>query len=103
MSELPVRQSPCVPVVSRPWSERGSRVVAYDIANPDPAGTVASLRSLGYSVEAAVADLVDNSIAAGSRLVDVMFTWAGADSWVAVADDGAGMSGRELVTAMTVA
>ncbi|SCL53591.1 Histidine kinase-, DNA gyrase B-, and HSP90-like ATPase [Micromonospora citrea] len=77
--------------------------MSYDIANPDPAGTITSLRSFGYSVEAAVADLVDNSVSAGARRIDVYFTWAGAASWVAVVDDGRGMTADELVTAMTVA
>ncbi|GAA2475646.1 ATP-binding protein [Winogradskya humida] len=75
----------------------------FDIANPDPAGTISSLRSFGYSVEAAVADLVDNSIAAAAQKVDVAFTWDGASSWVAVIDDGRGMDSAGLVTAMTVA
>ncbi len=78
-------------------------VPAYEIVNPDAAGTVASLASFGYSVEAAVADLVDNSIAAAARRVGVYFTWAGKDSWVAVVDDGEGMTASQLVTAMTVA
>ncbi|MFV2008760.1 ATP-binding protein [Micromonospora sp. LOL_027] len=77
--------------------------MSYDIVNPDPAGTVLSLRSLGYSVEAAVADLVDNSVAAAARSIAVHFTWHGPESWVAVVDDGTGMTEQELVTAMTVA
>jgi hypothetical protein len=75
----------------------------YEIANPRPAGTIESLRSLGYSTEAAVADLVDNSIAAEARHVNVVFTWDGQSSWVAVVDDGHGMTEAELVTAMTIA
>ncbi|MEU2979604.1 ATP-binding protein [Streptomyces hirsutus] len=75
----------------------------YDIAAPEPAGMVASLSSLGYSLPAAVADLVDNSISVEARTIDVEFTWAGADSWIAVVDDGWGMTVEELVTAMTVA
>ncbi len=77
--------------------------VTYDIAAPEPAGMVASLSSLGYSLPAAIADLVDNSISAGASTIDVEFTWAGQDSWIAVVDDGAGMTACELVTAMTVA
>ncbi|MEU5932436.1 ATP-binding protein [Micromonospora sp. NPDC047187] len=77
--------------------------MTYDIAAPEPAGMVASLSSLGYSLPAAVADLIDNSVSAGARNIDVEFTWAGRDSWIAVADDGRGMSLPELVTAMTVA
>ncbi|NED87581.1 ATP-binding protein [Streptomyces sp. SID11233] len=77
--------------------------MAYDVAAPEPAGMVASLSSLGYSLPAAVADLVDNSISVNARNIDVEFTWAGADSWIAVVDDGWGMTADELVTAMTVA
>ncbi|MFI0808222.1 ATP-binding protein [Streptomyces echinatus] len=75
----------------------------YEVAAPDPAGMVASLSSLGYSLEAAVADLVDNSISAKARRIDVEFTWAGWNSWIAVVDDGEGMTSEQLVTAMTVA
>jgi len=77
--------------------------VDFEIANPNPAGTIESLRSLGYSLEAAVADLIDNSIAAEAQQVDVVFNWDGQDSWVAVVDDGRGMSETELVSAMTIA
>ncbi|MFC4912303.1 ATP-binding protein [Actinomadura gamaensis] len=75
----------------------------YEIAAPDPAGMVASLSSLGYSLEAAVADLVDNSIGAQARQIEVEFTWEGENSWIAVVDDGQGMGRDELVTAMTPA
>lgn len=77
--------------------------MTYDIAAPEPAGMVASLSSLGYSLPAAIADLVDNSISVEARNIDVEFTWAGQDSWIAVVDDGWGMTAEELVTAMTVA
>ncbi|MFJ3775283.1 ATP-binding protein [Streptomyces sp. NPDC090075] len=77
--------------------------MTYDIAAPEPAGMVASLSSLGYSLPAAIADLVDNSISARAQNIDVEFAWAGRDSWIAVVDDGDGMSGDGLVTAMTVA
>lgn len=75
----------------------------YEIVNPDPAGTIASLSSLGYSVEAAIADLIDNSVAVGARSVEVICTWEGAESWIAVVDDGSGMAPSELLTAMTLA
>jgi SH3-like domain-containing protein len=75
----------------------------FDIAAPDPAGMVASLSSLGYSLPAAVADLVDNSVSAEAKNIDVDFTWEGQSSWIAVIDDGRGMTEPELVTAMTVA
>ena len=62
----------------------------YEIANPDPAGTIESFKSLGYTIEAAVADLVDNCITAQARNINVEFTWDGRNSWVAVTDDGDG-------------
>ncbi|WDG29702.1 ATP-binding protein [Streptomyces sp. CA-278952] len=77
--------------------------MTYDIAAPEPAGMVASLSSLGYSLPAAIADLVDNSISAKASTIDVEFTWAGPDSWIAVIDNGEGMTADDLVTAMTVA
>lgn len=75
----------------------------YEIANPDPGGTIGSFKSLGYTIEAAVADLVDNSIAAEAASINVEFTWDGRNSWVAVTDDGNGMVEDELITAMTIA
>ena len=77
--------------------------MAYDLAPPEPVGMVASLSSLGYSLPDAVADLVDNSVSAKAGTIDVEFTWNGRSSWVAVVDDGRGMSEEALVTAMTVA
>jgi hypothetical protein len=77
--------------------------VDYLIVAPDPAGTIESLSALGYSPEAAIADLVDNSIDAGARNIDVVFHWAGADSHVAVIDDGQGMTAEELRDAMALA
>ena len=75
----------------------------YEIANPHPAGTIESLKSLGYTVEAAIADLVDNSITAQARHIDIVPTWDGRESWIAVVDDGNGMTEADLVTAMTIA
>ena len=55
----------------------------FEEVPPDPVATIESLRSLGYSLEAAVADLIDNSIAAriGFRQVNVnvQVHWAGAN------------------------
>jgi hypothetical protein len=61
---------------------------------------IESLRAFGYDLPTAVADLVDNSIAAGAENVWLNFFWNGPDSHVAFADDGAGMSEPELVAGM---
>jgi hypothetical protein len=59
-----------------------------------------SLRSVGYDLETAVADIVDNSISAHATRIDISFEWAGADSWVRVSDNGHGMAEDELREAM---
>lgn len=59
-----------------------------------------SLRSVGYDLETAVADIVDNSVSAGARRIDIWFEWAAAGSWVRIKDNGRGMSDSELREAM---
>lgn len=72
----------------------------YDIVDPDPGALIESLRAFGYTPQAAIADLIDNSITAGAKNTWVHFTWNGADSYVTVRDDGKGMTPVELVSAM---
>jgi hypothetical protein len=61
-----------------------------------------SMRSVGYSFDSAVADIIDNSIAAGARNIDVI-----ADSvtarYIAFLDDGNGMSSHEAREALKLA
>lgn len=57
---------------------------------------IEALRGLGYGTPTALADIIDNSIAAGARTVDLRFTWTGTDSRVEIQDDGRGMSAAEL-------
>ncbi len=58
-----------------------------------------SLRSVGYSTAAAIADLVDNSIAAKARTVRISVAMM-PSTFVAVSDDGTGMDENTLVAAM---
>ena len=48
---------------------------------------IESLRAVGYTAQAAVADLVDNSISARARNVWVTFHWEGTGSFVSITDD----------------
>jgi len=59
-----------------------------------------SLRGLGYSLPTALADLVDNSLAANSKEVAVHLEWAGPESWVRIVDDGGGMDDAALEAGM---
>ncbi|MGH7641459.1 MAG: ATP-binding protein [Candidatus Dormibacteria bacterium] len=59
-----------------------------------------SLREIGYDLPSAVADIVDNSIAAKAKRVELTFAFDGADSWIRITDDGIGMTGAALEEAM---
>jgi hypothetical protein len=59
-----------------------------------------SLRGLGYSTAAALADIIDNSISAGANEVRVDFVWSGVNSRISILDNGRGMSDGELESAM---
>lgn len=67
---------------------------------PSARRLVNSLRDLGYQVTEAVADLVDNSIAAGAHRIAISIHFDGQDSWIRIADDGRGMDAGEITEAM---
>jgi hypothetical protein len=60
---------------------------------------IESMRATGYSLEAAIADLVDNSISAGANLINIQFRPFD-DPYIAIIDDGCGMSADTLTEAM---
>lgn len=72
----------------------------FDHAPPAASALLESLRGLGYSTHTAIADLVDNSIAAGARTVHVEFFWNGPNSVLRIVDDGRGMDEAALLEAM---
>jgi hypothetical protein len=67
---------------------------------PSASALMESLRGTGYSLETALADLIDNSIAAGAKNIDLSLDWKGGNPIAVVTDDGAGMHEDELVAAM---
>lgn len=69
-------------------------------APPRAIAMLESLRGLGYSTAAALADIVDNSISADAGEVRIDFSWDGQNSRVSVLDNGRGMSDAELESAM---
>lgn len=58
-----------------------------------------SLRSIGYTTQAAVADVIDNSLGAGATRIDIDFAHT-PRAFVSIIDNGAGMSRDELLQAM---
>ena len=77
-----------------------SKPPEYDEVPPNASSMIESMRSYGYTLQAAIADLIDNSIAAAARTVEVRFHWSGPHSWVSILDDGIGMSEAGLRDAM---
>ena len=59
-----------------------------------------SMRSMGYSFESAIADIIDNSIAANATKIELKYPIDPSDAYVAICDDGVGMSSNELYNAM---
>jgi len=70
------------------------------IVQPSPSALVQSLRDIGYSMESAIADIIDNSITAEAKNINVNFAWNNENPWIAVVDDGYGMTPAELTDAM---
>jgi Histidine kinase-, DNA gyrase B-, and HSP90-like ATPase len=77
----------------------GSGTERYDVT-PSAARLTESLRDIGYDFPAAVADIVDNSVAAGARRVQIDIEFDGTYSRVFIADDGRGMGPAALTEAL---
>lgn len=72
---------------------------SYEMA-PRAARLTNSMRDIGYNFPAAVADLVDNCVAAGATNVDIELVFDGEESCVLVADNGSGMTANRLNEAL---
>lgn len=67
---------------------------------PSAASLTASLRDLGYSLETAVADLIDNSISADATDIHIICDMSRTAPVLAITDNGHGMSEAEVISAM---
>ena len=59
-----------------------------------------SMRDIGYSLETAIADIIDNSITAGATIVEIWCDFELIQPQLAITDNGQGMSRDELIEAM---
>lgn len=70
---------------------------------PDASRTLRGLAHQGYTPPIAIADIVDNSIAAGADQVKIYFSQLPDDTYsVQIFDNGCGMNGAELKRAMQI-
>lgn len=67
---------------------------------PSAACLSASMRDIGYSLETAIADLIDNSISAGASKIEIICDVASTSPAVVILDNGGGMTEDELLVAM---
>lgn len=69
-------------------------------ATPHAAALIEGLRDIGYSLETALADIIDNSITANASCIQIVTETVSEVPFIAVVDDGDGMTEAELVAAM---
>jgi hypothetical protein len=58
------------------------------------------MRDVGYTLDTALADIVDNSVAAGAASVRILADTASTKPSIGIVDDGCGMTAEELLGAM---
>ena len=63
---------------------------------PDPVSLLESTRNLGYSIEEAISDLIDNSITAKAKNITYEFHWNFGVPFFLLKDDGIGMSNDNM-------
>ena len=69
-------------------------------AAPQAAMLIESMRDIGYSLETALADIIDNSITAKAGSIRLLADTTSAQPSLAILDDGVGMTEDELLAAM---
>lgn len=67
---------------------------------PRAASLSESMRDIGYSLETAIADIIDNSIAANATRVDIWIDFNTGQPRLGVTDNGCGLNRQELLEAM---
>ncbi|MGL5780109.1 ATP-binding protein [Cetobacterium sp.] len=68
-----------------------------EVVNPNVSNFITALRDIGYNLEIAIADILDNSISANAKKIDI--NCVGNDK-LSILDNGTGMTELELVEAM---
>ena len=69
-------------------------------AEPEASSMIETFRAIGYSVETAIADIIDNSITAGAKNIWIDYNWKGSNTTLSILDDGIGMNNDQLIQAL---
>ena len=75
----------------------------YIKTEPSASLLIESIRDIGYSIETAIADLIDNSISAKAKNININLDDSDYENIsLEIIDDGIGMNREELILAMTI-
>lgn len=69
-------------------------------ATPHASALIEGLRDIGYSLETAISDIIDNSVTASARRIQIITETYSEEPYIAIVDNGEGMTEAELVAAM---
>lgn len=69
-------------------------------AIPEASSMIETFRAIGYNIETAIADIIDNSISANAKNIYVDSNWQGDKTSITILDDGDGMNNEQLIQAM---
>jgi hypothetical protein len=69
-------------------------------AAPSAASLIEAMRDIGYSLETALADVIDNSISAGATTISISYDTSSSSPYLSIVDDGDGMTQAELLAAL---
>ena len=69
-------------------------------AEPEASSMIETFRAIGYSIETAIADIIDNSITAGAKRIRIDYDWKGSKTTLSILTDGTGMNNDNLIQAM---
>ena len=72
----------------------------FEPSLPSAKNLILSLRDIGYSLETAVADIIDNSISANATIINIYINFNYEKSYLAIIDNGVGMDEETLKNAM---
>ena len=70
------------------------------VLNPPPVDFIKSISEQGYSLSTAIADLIDNSISAGSTRIEILIDPENNPLKLFIADNGSGMTATQLTRNM---
>lgn len=87
----PHAQAPAAPL---------NRTIDTERVPPSAALLIESMRDIGYSFSAALADVIDNSLTSGAQKIQLLVDSVPSTAKIGILDDGKGMTKKELLDAM---